>query len=464
MNLTALLLAASLGATPTLSDERPLWAGSLRTTSEVVLVAAVPGGLGIRSAAASVLVAGDASAALGAGLCAGTEPRLAIPAGKTLFLLGPGSPAALVATVSLPSQAISAAVPLVTPTGCQHAVVLQSGDVAVVGPSGSLATLAGLLPATADWHEWPRGVLVASRQDLLVVGGVDGSLAAVQMSDGKRFSATVPSAAVPGAVWSDGQAAVWFLGKTGSLHSWRVATEAPVLVQAASVGAPGGLVAWGGKSDRGIAWADMNGQVFAWKDGKVRQLVRLPAAVRWPMLVADLDDSGDLKLVAPVDGSVAALVTEETAGASFQLLPLAARPAGSPVAYQLDAASPPVLAIPAGPTRGAFQPADGVPAGQLVHEQAILNAGSQIRGYAPGEMTAAVVAPAGASTTLPVVPPVVPPVTPPASETAPAKSGFGCTTAPTADALPLLLAPLLLLRRRRSAAPRLDPDQGKSGV
>jgi hypothetical protein len=208
----------------------------------------------------------------------------------------------------------------------------------------------------------------------------------------------------------------------------------------------------------------MQGQVYAWKDGKVRSLVRLPAAVRWPMLVADLDDSGDLKLVAPVDGSVAALVTEEAAGASFQLLPLAARPAGSPVAYQLDSASAPVLAIPAGPTRGAFQPAAGVPAGQLVHEQAILNAGSQIRGYVPGEMIAGVVAPAGAASTLPEIPPVVPPATTPASEAAPAKSGFGCTTAPAADALPLLLAPLMLLWRRRRPAPRRAPAQGKSGV
>jgi len=111
---TAILLAAVLAATPTLVDERPLWAGSFRPAAEVVLVAAVPGGLGARSATSTVVIPGDVSAALGAGLCSGTDPRLAIPAGRTLFLLGPGSPASLVATVSLPTQAVSAAVPVVT--------------------------------------------------------------------------------------------------------------------------------------------------------------------------------------------------------------------------------------------------------------------------------------------------------------------------------------------------------------
>ena len=196
----------------------------------------------------------------------------------------------------------------------------------------------------------------------------------------------------------------------------------------------------------------MQGEVRTWKAGTLRKLIRLPSAVRWPMLVADLDDSGDLKLVAAVDGTVAALVTLESAGASFQLLPLAARPAGQPVAYQLSAESPPVLAIPAGPTRGSFLPADEVPAGQLVHEQAILNSGAQIHGLQPGAITA-----------LLDPPPVTEnPGTGPGggtgggptggSEQAPAsKSGFGCSTVPVADALPLLIAPLLLLRlgRRR---------------
>ncbi len=453
MNLTAILLAASLGASPALLDERPLWAGSLQPTSGVILVASAPGGMGIRSATAAAVVVADVSAALGAGLCPGADPRLAIPSGKSVFLLGPGSPASLVTTASLPAQAMSAAVPVTTSTGCQHAIVLQSGDVALVGPSGAVAILTAVIPAVVDWHELPRGVLVASRQDLLVVGGVDGTLAAVRVSDGKRFGGTIASAAVPGAVWSDGQAVIWFLGKTGSLHGWSVTTDVPQLVQAGSVGAPGGLVAWGGKSDHGIAWADMQGQVFGWKGGVLRKLVRLPAAVRWPMLVADLDDGGDLKLVAAVDGAVAALVAEEAAGASFQLVPLAGRPAGPPVAFQLDLESPPVLAIPTGPTQGAFLPADAPPAGQLTQDQAILNSGAQILAFVPGAVQSLLGPPptsgsagggtagTGGGTT----------------ETAPTKSGFGCSTVPVADALPLLLFPLILLRlgRRR--------HQGKSG-
>ncbi len=445
MNVTALVLVASLGAAPSLSDERPLWAGSFRPTSEVLLVAAVPGGLGVRSSSATTVIAGAAANALGAGLCTGTEPRLAIPSGKTVFLLGPGAPASLVATVTLPSQAVSGAMPVTTTSGCQLAVVLQSGDVALVGSSGGLTTLSQLLPAIADWHELPRGVLIASRQDLLVVGGVDGSLAAIQLSDGKRFTGKVPMAAVPGTVWSEGQPAIWFLGKSGTLFAWKVTTDVPQVVHEGTVGAPGGLVAWGGKADRGIAWADMQGDVRSWKGGTLRKLVRLPAAVRWPMLVADLDDSGDLKLVAPVDGAVVALVTEETAGGSFQLLPLAGRPAGSPVAYQMSLDSAPVLAIPAGPTQGSFQAADGVPAGQLVTDQAILNPGAQFLGFVPGTVTALLDPPAstGGGTG-----------TGGSGETAPSstKSGFGCSTVPASDALGLLLAPLLLLRRRRRAA------------
>jgi hypothetical protein len=444
MNFTALLIAASLGAAPSLSDERPLWAGSFQPTSEVVLVANVPGGLGVRSATATVLIGVAATNALGAGLCTGAEPRLAIPAGQTVHLLGPGAPASLVASVSLPAQAVSGAMPVTTPSGCKLAVVLQNGDVALVGASGGLTTLSQVLPVIADWHELPRGVLIASRQDLLVVGGVDGSLAAIQMADGKRFAGSIPAAAVPGTVWSDGQAALWFLGKTGSLFAWKVTTDAPQLVVAGTAASPGGLVAWGGKTDRGIAWADMQGDVRSWKGGTLRKLVRLPAAVRWPMLVADLDDTGDLKLVAPVDGTVVALVTEVTAGGSFQLLPVAGRPSGSPVAFQMSADTAPVLAIPVGPTQGSFQAADGVPAGQLVHDQAILNSGAQFRAFVPGTVTALLDPPAstggGTGTG--------------GGETAASsgKSGFGCSTAPAADALGLLLAPLLLLRRRRRTA------------
>jgi len=459
MTFTALLLSTTLGIAPSLADERPIWAGSLQPTSDVLIVASVPGGLGVRSATATMLAAGDATAPLGAGLCPGAEPRLAIPSGKTVFLLGPGSPASLVATVSLPAQAVSAAVPVTTTSGCQLAVVLQSGDVALIGPSGAAGSLSKVLPAINDWHELPRGVLIASRQDLLVVGGVDGTLAAIQLPDGKRIAATVPQAAVPGGVWSEGLATLWFLGRTGSLFAWSVTNDVPQLVQAGAVAAPGGLVAWGGKSDRGIAWADMQGEVFAWKGGTIRRLARLPGAVRWPMLVADLDDGGDLKLVAAVDGTVAALVTEDASGGSFQLIPLGARPAGSPVAFQLTSDSPPVLAVPAGPTRGSFQPADDVPAGQLVHDQAILNSGSQIQGYVPGAVQASLGPPptsgssgggstggtagTGGAT----------------AEPAPTRSGFGCSTVPAADALPLLLAPLLMIRLRR---PRRT-GQGKSG-
>ncbi|MEI6224771.1 MAG: hypothetical protein WCS72_08450 [Deltaproteobacteria bacterium] len=446
MNLTTLILSVSLSATPAVTSERPVWAGAIQPGGDVVVVAAVTGGLGVRTATASTLVAGDAAAPLGAGLCPGTNPRLAIPAGRTVFLLGPGSPATLIATVSLSSQAISAAVPVTTSAGCQLAVALQNGDVALVGASGGLTTLSQVLPATADWHEYPRGVLIAAQADLLVVGGVDGSLAAVQVSDGRRFTGSIPAAAVPGAVWSDGQPWLWFLGKTGSLHGWKVTTDAPGLARAATIAAPGGLVAWGGRADHGIAWADMQGQVFAWKNGSVRSLIRLPAAVRWPMLVADLDDTGDLKLVAPVDGQVAALVDEGDGGASFQLVPLAARPAGSPIAYQLTPDSPPVLAIPTGPTSGTELAADAVPAGQLTHDLAVLVPGTQVHGLVPGPMQAALGPPPVASGSLGGGSGGTGGST---QQAAPAKSGFGCSTVPAADALGLLVGPLLLLRRRR---------------
>ena len=149
--------------------------------------------------------------------------------------------------MSLPAQAVSAAVPVVTSAGCRMAVVLQSGDVALVDGSGGLATLTAVVPAINDWHELPRGVLIAARLDLLVVGGVNGSVAAVQVADGKRFSGTLPVAPVPGAVWSEGQPVLWFLGKTGDLFAWQVTTAAPQLVAAGTTAAPGGLVAWGGR-------------------------------------------------------------------------------------------------------------------------------------------------------------------------------------------------------------------------
>jgi len=442
MTLTSITLAAVLAAGPTLVEERPLWAGSLQPGSPTIVASATRGGLLVRSASSpEALVAGDLSAALGAGLCPGAAPRLGIPAGTTLLLLGPAAPATLVATVSLPAQAVSAAVPVVTASGCRLAVALQSGDVALVGPSGELETVAQVVPAVADWHELPRGVLVASQNDLLVVGGVDGAVAAVRLSDGTRFAGTLPVAAVPGAVWTSGEPSLWFLSRNGALVAWKVTSGSPQVVQAGTVAAPGGLVAWGGKVDHGIAWADMQGQVWAWSGTAARQLVRLPAAVRWPMLVADLDSSGDLKLVAPVDGQVAALVTEEAAGASFQLVPTGGRPMGAPVAYQLSVDSAPVLAIPAGPARAFLQEADEVQAGQLGQDQAILVAGTQLLGFVPGAMNAALAVPAAAGGTT-----GGPDAT--QSQTTPAK-GFGCSTAPVADGLPFLLAPLLLLRRGR---------------
>jgi len=451
----AILLATALAATPALVDERPLWAGSLQPTSRVLLVSAVPAGIGVRSGAATAVVAGDVSAALGPALCPGASPRLAIPAGRAVYLLGPGEPASLVATASLPAQAISAAVPVTTASGCRVAVALQSGDVALVGPSGEVEILAQVVPAVADWHELPRGVLVASRQDLLVVGGVEGKVAAVSTSDGRRFAGTLPVAAVPGAVWSEGELALWFLDRDGSLHAWKVTSGSPVLVAAGTTSAPGGLVSWGGRVDRGIAWTDMQGDVRTWKDGAVRKLVRLPAGARWPMLVADIDDAGDLELVVPVDGPNAALVADDGTAASFKLVPLAARPAGSPVAYQLDRQSPTVLAFPAGATRGAFQPSDGLRAGRLVAEGAILNPGAQVHGFAPGAVTASLVVPPPTGGSTGPTGPTGPtgstgPAGGSATETATTKSGFSCATAPSADALPLLLAPLLLLRRRRA--------------
>ena len=126
-------------------------------------------------------------------------------------------------------------------------------------------------------------------------------------ADGKRYAGKLKAAAVPGAVWSDGKDTVWFLGKTGTLHGWRVTTDVPVTLAEGTTAAPGGLVAWGGKADRGIAWADMQGDVRAWRNGVLRKLIRLPAGVRWPMLVADLEDAGDLRLVAPVDGAAFSL-------------------------------------------------------------------------------------------------------------------------------------------------------------
>ncbi len=452
MTLLALTLAATLGATPTLVDERPLWAGALRAGAPSVVVSAVPGALRVRSSTSSVDLAADATNALGASLCPGATPVLAIPAGSSLLLLGEGAPGALVARVSLPAQAVSGAVPVVDGSGCRHAVALASGDVALVGPSGALQSLAGVIPAVLDWHELPRGVLIASREDLLVVGGVDGSLAAIRLSDGQRYQGSVPVAAVPGAAWSDAEATLWFLARNGSLHAWRVLTEAPQLLQAGTTAAPGGLVAWGGRSDHGLAWADLQGQVLAWRDGALRTLARLPTGVRWPLLVADLDDSGDLKLVAAVDGSVAALVTEDASGGSFQLLPLGGRPAGPPVAYQLTVDDPPVLAIPVGATRAALQRADTVPAGQLVHDGAVLVSGTQVRGSISGPMTAGLLAPAGSPTGPVVSGPTGPTggagTTGGASQTSTAKSGFSCATASGTDTLALLLLPLALLRRR----------------
>lgn len=454
---TSLLLTAALAAAPTLSDERPLWAGSLQPTSEAIVVAAVPAGIGVRSARAAVAIGGDPSGALGAGLCTGAAPRLAIPAGGTVHLLGPGTPVSLVARVTLPAQAISAAVPVVAAAGCRIAVVLQSGDVALVDASGGLTTLPQVIPAVADGHELPRGVLVASRGDLLVAGGADGSLAAVQLSDGRRFSGRIPVAGVPGAVWSRADGSLWFLSRTGSLFAWKVAADAPVLVAEGSAAAPGGLVAWGGRTDHGIAWADMQGQVFAWKDGARRLVARLPAGVRWPMLVADLQDSGDLELVAAVDGAVAARVTEQAAGGSFRLVELAGRPAGAPVAYQLAADQAAVLAVPAGATRGSLLAGDGAPAGQLDHDQAILVSGAQLTARSPGPVMASLIAPAGSG---------LPGGTGGASTTgggsatqAPApKAGFSCATAPAGDVLAVILVPFLLLRLlgRR--------PQGRSGV
>jgi hypothetical protein len=337
-------------------------------------------------------------------------------------------------------------------------VAVQSGDVVLVGSAGEVEILGQVVPAVTDWHELPRGVLVASLEDLLVVGGVDGKVAAVRTSDGRRFAGAVPVAAVPGAVWSVGEPALWFLDRDGSLHAWKVTSGSPVLVTAGTTAAPGGLVAWGGKADRGIAWTDMQGDVRTWKDGAVRTLVRLPAGARWPMLVADLDDVGDLGLVVPVDGPNAALVAEEGAAATFRLVPLAARPAGSPVAYQLDRRSPTVLAIPAGATRGAHQPSDGLRAGRLVSEGAILVPGAQVHGFSPGAVTAAIVVPAGSTGSTGPTGPTGPtgatgatgPAGGSATESTPTKAGFSCATAPSADALPLLLAPFLLLRRRRA--------------
>ena len=66
MNLTTLILSVSLSATPAVTSERPVWAGAIQPGGDVVVVAAVTGGLGVRTATASTLVAGDAAAPLGA--------------------------------------------------------------------------------------------------------------------------------------------------------------------------------------------------------------------------------------------------------------------------------------------------------------------------------------------------------------------------------------------------------------
>jgi hypothetical protein len=455
MSLLAISLAAVLGTTLTPAGERPVWAGALQPGQPPIVVSTVAGGLAIRSATQVLTPGGDSSVVLGPGLCPGDAPCLGVPSGASLFLVGPGSPATLVAIVSLPSQAVSAAVPVLTSSGCRLAVALQSGDVALVGASGGLQTLSAVTPAIADWHEFPRGVLIASREDLLVVGGVDGSLAAVQVASGARFAGAVPTAAVPGAVWTDGEPSLWFLGKTGSLHAWRVTTELPQVVVPSTVAAPGGLVAWGGKTDHGIAWADMQGQVWAWKGGAVRQVVRLSAGVRWPMLVADLEDSGDLKLVAAVDGQAVALVNEEPAGASFNLLPLFGRPLGPVVAYQLSAEEPFVLSVPSGPAQASLLAGDPSPAGQLSIEKAVLVPGSQVSGQVPGAMTASLVVPpgtaygsGGATGSTGTTGSTGSAGT--ASQSSTGKSGFSCATVSGADALGfILLAPLLLSRRRR---------------
>ncbi len=462
MSILALALASSLTAAPTTVDERPLWAGSLRPGDDTLVASAAADGFVVRSANGILRVSGDASSALGAGLCPGDEPRLGIAAGTAVAMIAPGTPARLVASVLLPAQAISAAVPVSTPAGCRLAVALQTGDVALVDPAGGLSIVAGVVPAVLDWHELPRGVLVASRKDLLVVGGVDGAVAAVRFSDGRRYSGSSSGTPVPGAVWTEGEDTLWFLGKSGTLHAWKVTTGAPQVVVAGSVAAPGGLVSWSGRRDRGIAWADLQGQVWTWKGGAALPLVRLPAGVRWPLLVADLDDGGDLKLVAVVDGQVAALVTEAPDGGSFTLLPLVRRPAGPPVAWQMTPDAPAVLAVPAGPLAAVLHPADAPPAGQLATDLAILTPGSQIRGLTPEAMQAALVVPpygGGTSGTAGGAPGGTGPSAGGAA-TAPAKSGFSCATAPSADALPVLLAPLLLLRRRRSPT----AAQGRSGV
>ncbi|MEI7704738.1 MAG: hypothetical protein WCK73_09075, partial [Deltaproteobacteria bacterium] len=127
MNPLSIALAALLASAPVATGERPVWSGSLQPRLEGIVVSAVPGGLRVRSASSVLTPAGDSSAVLGAGLCPGADPRLGVPSATTLYLLGPGAPATLVATVTLPSQAVSAAVPVTTSSGCRLAVALQSG-------------------------------------------------------------------------------------------------------------------------------------------------------------------------------------------------------------------------------------------------------------------------------------------------------------------------------------------------
>ena len=333
--------------------------------------------------------------------------------------------------------------------------VLQSGDVALVGPSGAVGTLSQVVPAIADWHELPRGVLVASRQDLLVVGGVDGTVAAVQRLRREALrrarSPSPPSRARSG---RRGRRPSGSSARRESLFAWSVTSDVPATRGSrATVARRAGSWPGAGKSDRGIAWADMQGEVRAWKGGALRTLVRLPgrpSAGRcwWPTSTT----RGDLKLVAAVDGTVAALVTEDASGGF-----LPARPAGgpsgrvSPVALPArPSESPPVLAMPAGADPG--QPSSRptrFPPGSWSTTRPSWTPGAQIHGYVPGAVHGARSAPrpraelradgrrhrrngrrrAALRRSRPRP-----------------KSGFGCSTVPVADALPLLLAPLLLLR------------------
>jgi len=196
--------------------------------------------------------------------------------------------------------------------------------------------------------------------------------------------------------------------------------------------------------------------VWGWKGGMVRPVVRLSGAVRWPMLVADLEDTGDLKLVAPVDGATAALVTEEATGGSFNLMALAGRPMGPLVAYQLNIGLSSVLSVPSGPTQASLISGDSAPAGRLGHEQAILVPGTQLTSLVPGQMHGPLSVPPGipygsTGTTGTTGTTGGSGETPTASTS----KGFSCATVPEADALGLiLLVPMLFRRTTGRTGPR----------